>query len=76
MHLGVQAECVQFHPPNAPWPKTDIMKRMPFDYIIHDAKYDDISSIYCPGFKPVGESEYFVVFITLKGLIFSCIDVN
>uniref|UniRef100_A0A3P9IPT7 Growth regulating estrogen receptor binding 1 n=1 Tax=Oryzias latipes TaxID=8090 RepID=A0A3P9IPT7_ORYLA len=52
---SVQAECVQFHPPNAPWPKMDIMKRMSFDYIIHDAKYDDISSIYCPGYKPVAE---------------------
>ncbi|XP_036066792.1 protein GREB1 isoform X3 [Oryzias melastigma] len=55
INYSVQAESVQFHPPNAPWPKTDVIKRMPFDYIIHDAKYDDISSIYCPGFKPVGE---------------------
>uniref|UniRef100_A0A3Q3GQX1 Growth regulating estrogen receptor binding 1 n=1 Tax=Kryptolebias marmoratus TaxID=37003 RepID=A0A3Q3GQX1_KRYMA len=41
-----------YHPPNSPWPNTEIMKKIPFDYTIHDAKYDDISTIYCPGFKP------------------------
>lgn len=24
---------------------------MPFDYSIHDPRYDDASPIYCPGFK-------------------------
>uniref|UniRef100_A0A3Q2E344 Growth regulating estrogen receptor binding 1 n=1 Tax=Cyprinodon variegatus TaxID=28743 RepID=A0A3Q2E344_CYPVA len=43
---------VQYHPPNAPWPKTEVIKTMPFDYTIHDSKYDDISIVYCPGFKP------------------------
>ncbi|KAM4592963.1 protein GREB1 [Odontesthes bonariensis] len=52
INCNVQAEGVQYHPPNAPWPTTDIMKTMPFDYIIHDAKYDDISIVYCPGFIP------------------------
>lgn len=28
------------------------MKTMPFDYTIHDPKYDDISSVYSPGYKP------------------------
>uniref|UniRef100_A0A3Q1G1B5 Growth regulating estrogen receptor binding 1 n=1 Tax=Acanthochromis polyacanthus TaxID=80966 RepID=A0A3Q1G1B5_9TELE len=46
---------VQYHPPNAPWPNPDIMKTMPFDYNIHDPKYDDISSVYCPGYKPSAE---------------------
>lgn len=45
-------EGVQYHPANAPWPKTEVIKTMPFDYTIHDAKYDDTSIIYCPGFKP------------------------
>uniref|UniRef100_A0A3Q2GIE7 Growth regulating estrogen receptor binding 1 n=1 Tax=Cyprinodon variegatus TaxID=28743 RepID=A0A3Q2GIE7_CYPVA len=47
-----QVEEVQYHPPNAPWPKTEVIKTMPFDYTIHDSKYDDISIVYCPGFKP------------------------
>lgn len=52
VRLGVQTEGVQYHPPNSPWPSTEIMKKIPFEYTIHDAKYDDISTIYCPGFKP------------------------
>lgn len=52
MHLGAQVEGVQYHPPNASWPNPDIMKTMPFDYTIHDPKYDDISSVYSPGYKP------------------------
>lgn len=52
MDLGTQAEGVQFHPPNSSWPNIEIMKKIPFDYTNHDAKYDDISTIYCPGFKP------------------------
>uniref|UniRef100_A0A3B3V8G3 Growth regulating estrogen receptor binding 1 n=1 Tax=Poecilia latipinna TaxID=48699 RepID=A0A3B3V8G3_9TELE len=47
-----EAEGVQYHPPNAPWPNTEVMKTMPFDYTVHDPKYDDISIVYCPGFKP------------------------
>ncbi|XP_041857099.1 protein GREB1 isoform X2 [Melanotaenia boesemani] len=52
INCSAQAEEVQFHPPNAPWPNTEVMKAIPFDYTIHDAKYDDISTVYCPGFKP------------------------
>uniref|UniRef100_A0A3B5BGM7 Growth regulating estrogen receptor binding 1 n=1 Tax=Stegastes partitus TaxID=144197 RepID=A0A3B5BGM7_9TELE len=50
-----QTEGVQYHPPNAPWPSPDIVKTIPFDYNIHDPKYDDISSVYCPGYKPSAE---------------------
>uniref|UniRef100_A0A3B4WAB6 Growth regulating estrogen receptor binding 1 n=1 Tax=Seriola lalandi dorsalis TaxID=1841481 RepID=A0A3B4WAB6_SERLL len=46
---------VQYHPPNAPWPNPDIMRTMPFDYTIHDPKYDDISAVYCPGYRPSAE---------------------
>uniref|UniRef100_A0A8C4IM31 Growth regulating estrogen receptor binding 1 n=1 Tax=Dicentrarchus labrax TaxID=13489 RepID=A0A8C4IM31_DICLA len=46
---------VQYHPPSASWPNPDIMKTMPFDYTIHDPKYDDISSVYSPGYKPSAE---------------------
>ncbi|XP_014892841.1 protein GREB1 isoform X3 [Poecilia latipinna] len=52
IHCTAEAEGVQYHPPNAPWPNTEVMKTMPFDYTVHDPKYDDISIVYCPGFKP------------------------
>lgn len=52
VHLDVQEGAVQYHPPNASWPNPDIMKTMPFDYTVHDPKYDDISPVYCPGYKP------------------------
>ncbi|XP_026149596.1 LOW QUALITY PROTEIN: protein GREB1 [Mastacembelus armatus] len=48
-------EGVQYHHPNTPWPNPDIMRTMPFDYTIHDPKYDDISIVYCPGYKPSAE---------------------
>ncbi|XP_029982834.1 protein GREB1 [Sphaeramia orbicularis] len=47
-----QSEGVQFHPPNAHWPNPDTMRTMPFDYNIHDPKYDDISNVYCSAYKP------------------------
>lgn len=56
--LGSQAEGVQYHLCSAHWPNQDIMRTMPFDYNIHDPKYDDISAVYCPGFKPSAESRY------------------
>uniref|UniRef100_A0A8D3CL28 Growth regulating estrogen receptor binding 1 n=1 Tax=Scophthalmus maximus TaxID=52904 RepID=A0A8D3CL28_SCOMX len=31
---------------------SNIMKTMPFDYTLHDPKYDDISAVYCPGYRP------------------------
>lgn len=46
---------MQYHPPNASWPNPDIMKTIPFDYTIHDPKYDDISSVYSPGYKSSAE---------------------
>uniref|UniRef100_A0A3P9P827 Growth regulating estrogen receptor binding 1 n=1 Tax=Poecilia reticulata TaxID=8081 RepID=A0A3P9P827_POERE len=52
IHCTAEAEGVQYHPPNAPWPNTEVIKTMPFDYTVHDPKYDDISIVYCPGFKP------------------------
>ncbi|XP_013880480.1 protein GREB1 isoform X2 [Austrofundulus limnaeus] len=52
INCSAQAEGVQFHPPSSSWPNIEIMKKIPFDYTNHDAKYDDISTIYCPGFKP------------------------
>lgn len=55
--LGVQAQAMQYHPPNASWPNPEIMKTMPFDYTIHDPKYDDISSIYNPEYKPEGRGQ-------------------
>uniref|UniRef100_A0A4W6FWS9 Growth regulating estrogen receptor binding 1 n=1 Tax=Lates calcarifer TaxID=8187 RepID=A0A4W6FWS9_LATCA len=44
INYSAQAEGVQYHPPNAAWPNPDIMRTMPFDYTIHDPKYDDISN--------------------------------
>ncbi|XP_071400513.1 protein GREB1 [Centroberyx affinis] len=52
INYSAQVEGVQYHPPSAAWPSPDIMRTMPFDYPIHDPKYDDISAVYCPGFKP------------------------
>nr|XP_020445501.1 LOW QUALITY PROTEIN: protein GREB1-like [Monopterus albus] len=55
INYSVQAEGVQYHPSSAPWPNPDTMRTMPFDYTIHDPKYDDISTVYCPGYKPSAE---------------------
>ncbi|XP_031702701.1 protein GREB1 isoform X2 [Anarrhichthys ocellatus] len=52
INYSAQAEGVLYHLPNASWPNPDIMRTMPFDYTIHDPKYDDTSSVYCPGFTP------------------------
>uniref|UniRef100_A0A8C2WQ69 Growth regulating estrogen receptor binding 1 n=1 Tax=Cyclopterus lumpus TaxID=8103 RepID=A0A8C2WQ69_CYCLU len=52
INYSTQTEGVLYHPPNASWPNLDIMRTMPFDYTIHDPKYDDISSVYCPGSTP------------------------
>lgn len=58
VRLGVQVQGVQYHPPNTPWPNPEILKTMPFDYTIHDPKYDDISSVYNPGYKPEGGGSF------------------
>lgn len=42
---------MQHHLPNASWPSVDVMRTMPFDYSIHDPRYDDASPVHCPGFK-------------------------
>lgn len=55
MHLGVQLQEVQYHPPKTSWPNPEIMKTIPFDYTVHDPKYDDISSVYNPAYKPRAE---------------------
>ncbi|XP_029353746.1 protein GREB1 [Echeneis naucrates] len=55
INYSPQAEGVQYHPPNAPWPNPDIMRTIPFDYTIHDPKYDDISAVYCPSYRPSTE---------------------
>ncbi|KAM4602925.1 protein GREB1 [Polymixia lowei] len=52
INYTAQVEGVQYHQPSASWPNPDVMRTMPFDYMIHDPKYDDISTVYCPGFKP------------------------
>lgn len=57
VYLGAQGEGVPYHPANATWPSLDSMRTMPFDYTVHDPKYDDISTVYCPGFKPTAEGK-------------------
>ncbi|XP_029132994.2 protein GREB1 [Labrus bergylta] len=52
INYSAQAEGVQYHLPNSRWPNPDIMKTIHFNYTIHDPKYDDISSVYCPEYKP------------------------
>ncbi|XP_033931630.1 protein GREB1 isoform X1 [Pseudochaenichthys georgianus] len=51
INYSCQAEGVLYHPSNVSWPNPDIVKTMPFDYTIHDPKYEEISSVYCPGYK-------------------------
>uniref|UniRef100_A0A669EM04 Growth regulating estrogen receptor binding 1 n=1 Tax=Oreochromis niloticus TaxID=8128 RepID=A0A669EM04_ORENI len=55
INCNSQTEGVQYHPASAPWPNPEIVRTMPFDYTIHDSKYDDISTIYCPGYKSNSE---------------------
>ncbi|KAL3992815.1 general transcription factor 3C polypeptide 1 [Sarotherodon galilaeus] len=55
INCNSQTEGVQYHPASAPWPNPEIVRTIPFDYTIHDSKYDDISTIYCPGYKPNSE---------------------
>ncbi|TNM90692.1 hypothetical protein fugu_002981 [Takifugu bimaculatus] len=54
-NCSVQLQEVQYHPPNTSWPNPEIMKTIPFDYTVHDPKYDDISSVYNPAYKPNDE---------------------
>uniref|UniRef100_A0A8C1AYB5 Growth regulating estrogen receptor binding 1 n=1 Tax=Cyprinus carpio carpio TaxID=630221 RepID=A0A8C1AYB5_CYPCA len=47
-----EKDLVRYHQPVALWPNTDTMRGMPFDYTIHDPKYEDISTVYSPDFTP------------------------
>ncbi|KAK1891864.1 GREB1-like protein [Dissostichus eleginoides] len=51
INYSCQAEGVLYHQSNVSWPNPDIVKTMPFDYTIHDPKYEEISFVYCPGYK-------------------------
>ncbi|XP_057707848.1 protein GREB1 [Corythoichthys intestinalis] len=55
INFNIQADEVKYKPPNALWPDPDVMKTLPFDYTVHDPKYDDISLVYCPGYKPASD---------------------
>ncbi|XP_057200841.1 protein GREB1 isoform X3 [Triplophysa rosa] len=52
INCNCETDLVRYHQPVASWPNTEAVSRMPFDYIIHDPKYDDISTIYSPDFSP------------------------
>nr|XP_029506134.1 protein GREB1-like [Oncorhynchus nerka] len=52
INFSGQLEHVQYQPTCASWPVTDTLRGIPFDYTIHDPKYEDISTIYCPGYYP------------------------
>ncbi|KAL4623884.1 protein GREB1-like [Arapaima gigas] len=55
VNLSVPVKPVQYHPLGASWPNIDILKAMPFDFTIHDPKYEDISTVYSPDFTSAGE---------------------
>ncbi|XP_052341949.1 protein GREB1-like isoform X2 [Oncorhynchus keta] len=52
INFSGQLERVQYQPTCASWPVTDTLRGIPFDYTVHDPKYEDISTIYCPGYYP------------------------
>ncbi|XP_077568947.1 protein GREB1 [Stigmatopora nigra] len=52
INFNIQEDEVKYKPSNATWPDPDVMKTLPFDYTVHDPKYDDISLVYWPGYKP------------------------
>ncbi|CAL8246308.1 unnamed protein product [Lota lota] len=57
IHCSVHVEGVQYHPAGTPWPSPEVMRSMPFDYTIHNPKYDDISNVYSPGHKPSTDAD-------------------
>uniref|UniRef100_A0A8C5B438 Growth regulating estrogen receptor binding 1 n=1 Tax=Gadus morhua TaxID=8049 RepID=A0A8C5B438_GADMO len=57
IHCSAHVEGVQYHPAGTPWPIPEVMRSMPFDYTVHDPKYDDVSNVYCPGHKPSADAE-------------------
>uniref|UniRef100_A0A4W5PMC7 Growth regulating estrogen receptor binding 1 n=1 Tax=Hucho hucho TaxID=62062 RepID=A0A4W5PMC7_9TELE len=52
INFSGQLERVQYQPTCASWPVTDTLRGMPFDYTVHDPKYEDISTVYCPDYYP------------------------
>ena len=42
MFLGEKLPLVQYHQAGVPWPSTDILRGMTFDYTIHEPKYEGI----------------------------------
>lgn len=49
-------------------PNTETVRGMPFDYTIHDPKYEDISTVYSPDFTPNSDGE---TIKTIMHLIFN-----
>lgn len=47
-----QSDLAKYHQAIASWPNADTLRGMPFDFTIHDPKYEDISIIYSPNFSP------------------------
>uniref|UniRef100_A0A8C8F4E5 Growth regulating estrogen receptor binding 1 n=1 Tax=Oncorhynchus tshawytscha TaxID=74940 RepID=A0A8C8F4E5_ONCTS len=52
INFSGQLERVQYQPTCASWPVTDTLMGIPFDYTVHDPKYEDISTVYCPDYYP------------------------
>ncbi|XP_070971452.1 protein GREB1-like [Oncorhynchus clarkii lewisi] len=52
INFSGQLERVQCQPTCASWPVTDTLRGIPFDYTVHDPRYEDISTLYCPGYYP------------------------
>uniref|UniRef100_A0A8C2ENC0 Growth regulating estrogen receptor binding 1 n=1 Tax=Cyprinus carpio TaxID=7962 RepID=A0A8C2ENC0_CYPCA len=57
INCNCEKDLVRYHQPIALWPNTDTVQGMPFDYIIHDPKYEDISTVYSPDFTPNSNGE-------------------
>lgn len=71
-----QSDLAKYHQAIASWPNADTLRGMPFDFTIHDPKYEDISIIYSPEFSPNVERKkdkkdsIFILFCSQK-LIYS-----
>uniref|UniRef100_A0A674ELK8 Growth regulating estrogen receptor binding 1 n=1 Tax=Salmo trutta TaxID=8032 RepID=A0A674ELK8_SALTR len=52
INFSGQLERVQYQSTCASWPVTDTLRGMPFDYTVHDPKYEDISTVYSPALPP------------------------
>uniref|UniRef100_A0A671MR78 Protein GREB1-like n=1 Tax=Sinocyclocheilus anshuiensis TaxID=1608454 RepID=A0A671MR78_9TELE len=57
INCNCEKDLVRYHQPIALWPNTDTVQGMPFDYTIHDPKYEDISTVYSPDFTPNSNGE-------------------